>query len=253
MAASPPTRLNNHDVEIGAQEVPRGQAVENGVAEAQLVGQEIGENEGPDLERDRVMIRLDLGEGVRADGAADRRRQEERDLVEGEARDQEHARHPEALLRLVFFMDEQEVAPEGDKQQREKQEAAAEIGQPARPPMEPLVVEIEDLHRLGAGLVALADDDPALLDRIGHGGDAGPGLRLPALRLDLVVGDVGRQEDLGQAREEGFGFLGDLDLSDLLREPVLAFLEVQDIADLDRSFPVLEGEESQAARPARRG
>ena len=140
-----------------------------------------------------------------------------------------------------------EIVPEGGEEEEVEEEAPGEVGQPARPPADPLVVLVQDLERLGGDLVALADDDPVLLDDERDRADRGPGHGLPSLRLDLVVGDVGGQEDLAQVREEGPVPGRDLDLLELVGEAPLALPDVEEVADPDGPLAALDVAEGQAA------
>ena len=96
------------------------------------------------------------------------------------------------------------------------------------------------LSVFGRGLVALADDDLAFLDRVKDRFDRWPGLFLPGFGFDLVERDVGGQtkpKDRLMSRPLFPG--GELELVDLGDELVLGFLDVQNVLDRDDSFAPL--------------
>jgi len=129
-AGQGPEEAEDHQVVVGADEVARGQAVEDGEAQGQLVAHQERQDEGPGLEGDGVLVGLGPGQGAPACRAADGPGQDEGGLVEGQAPDEEDAGHPEALLGLVPLLDRAEVEPEGHEEHREKEEARGEVGEP---------------------------------------------------------------------------------------------------------------------------
>ena len=96
------------------------------------------------------------------------------------------------------------------------------------------VDEADLLDGLGRDLVALADDDLALLDRVEDGLDAHPGPLLAGLGLGLVVGDVGGEEEVGEVDEQHLRPRGEVQAVDLGGEPLLGLLDVQDVVRPDR-------------------
>ena len=121
-----------------------------------------------------------------------------------------------------------------------------ERGQPARPLPDPLVVLVQDPDGLGRDLVPLADDDPVLLDGQGHRDDGVPGAGLALFGLDLVVGDVGGQEDLSEVGQRRPAPRGHLDPGQVVVEPALAFADVEQVIDADGPLLALFVDEDDA-------
>ncbi len=85
------------------------------------------------------------------------------------------------------------------------------------------------------------------LDRVEDGLDARPGAGLPGLRFRLVEGDVGDEEDVGQADEEHLGPGREVQRIDLGREPLLGLPDVQDVRNADG--PLLAGRPDEGEPP----
>ena len=244
----PADEAEDHEEVVRAEHVAGHQAVQDGVDEGQMVGGQEGEEErrrpgrGRRTGRSRRVAKVgDRGVSAEALG------HEEGQPVEDEAQDERRAHHRELLEGISGPEDGFQVVPEGDEEQGEEQERPGEIREPARLPAELEVDQADLLRGLDRDLVALADDDLALLDRVEDGLDAHPGAGLPGLRLRLVEGDVGDEEDVGQADEQHLGPGREVQGVDLGREPLLGLLDVQDVRDADG--PLLAGRSDEGEAP----
>ncbi len=173
--------------------------------------------------------------------------QEQDELVEKQADEDGQHHHPEIFDGRRLGQERTEVVPEGDQKQGEQEERADKAPEPGALVLDGPVDGGDEPDRRFLGLIPLADDHPAFLDRVKDGVDGRPGVRPPDFGFDPVEGDVGREKDVGQADQEALAAGREVEDVDFGRQPVLGFLDFEDLVGLDRSFLAVGSDEIQPA------